>query len=271
MPDILLSSVAASLGLDEDKLRRLLAEANVRSGPPASAPEANRAIAAYYPDQELERSNFLRYAYLTPNGRTTTWLAASPAWRRLRISAQDSAPAAALLPNRSFPPAILEDELAPYLARIIQGNARNWDNRIYRLVEMDVVPHRAGASFTLDTYLRYRFTSGLMADELFRRLAESPDGTVPRSALPLRARWLPDAASLGRFEDRICAGGVNVLVALARPKPEVDYALFLHQRSGLVSEGQGSLSVIPMGYHEPMHDPSAEVSPAFTVFRKKVV
>ena len=61
---------------------------------------------------------------------------------------------------------------------------------------------------------------------------------------------------------RQCAGGAGAT------RTDNDYALFLHQRSRQVSEGRDDLSVIPMGYHESMHNPALEVDPAFSVFRE---
>ena len=267
----LVASVAESLDLDLGELRHLVgqAEANRRTdGKRADSATVNRILREYYTDAELERCDFRRYGFTVGGGAVSTWLAGRPHWRGMGLSTQSLLPSAKFVPLERVRPEITEVEVAPYLADIVRSKAQNWDNPIFRLLLAEFNGGNAETEFASDTYLRYRFTTGLMREEVFEWAAgtESFDSRRPR--LPLRERWLPTGSTLANYRERICAGGVNVLVALARPEPDNDYALFLHQRSRQVSEGRDDLSVIPMGYHESMHNPALEVDPAFSVFRE---
>ncbi|MHB1956705.1 MAG: hypothetical protein ACYCOU_23520, partial [Sulfobacillus sp.] len=53
------------------------------------------------------------------------------------------------------------------------------------------------------------------------------------------------------FSERICAGGVVCLLAIAR---EEDYLLILQERSAKVLNAVGRLAVVPKAFHQPLID-----------------
>jgi hypothetical protein len=69
----------------------------------------------------------------------------------------------------------------------------------------------------------------------------------------LRDHLMPTMAG---FADRFTAGGMQALVAVARPAPHHDFAIPLQVRSHRVSDGHGLYGVIPMAYHQAIrrHD-----------------
>src|SRR5205823_5597963 len=115
-------------------------------------------------------------------------------------------------------------------------------------------------TFGLDRYLRYRFTIGLLYEELALALdstAFKPDSILKDADyhLPIRKQLLPRNRTLLDFNSQVRVPGVHVTFAFART-PETngfgdDFGIMLQRRSAHVSMGQGSIAVVPSGTHQP--------------------
>jgi transcriptional regulator with XRE-family HTH domain len=152
-----------------------------------------------------------------------------------------------------------------------------YDAPFYRLMGMRADAGSLDTEISLDSFVRYRFTVGLLADELYEALlrARHPSHVAKHRThwLPLRSRYLSDGVALADFPGRICAGGVLALVAFARGRPHDDYILALQRRGATVSDAPGLLSVIPKAFHGPSVLPHeqgrrAEAAASATLYRE---
>ena len=121
------------------------------------------------------------------------------------------------------------------------------DNPLYRLLNAHIANNQLEASLGLTTFAAYALTSDLLEAELLDSLSTKAD-----TALPLRDTYLQSIRSALSFVDRLCAGGVACLLAIAR---EEDYLLLIQERSPRVVNVAGRLSVIPKAFHQPLGDP----------------
>ncbi len=140
------------------------------------------------------------------------------------------------------------------------------DVPIYRLLDTDVVNGHVGRAVGVAPFVQYALTTDLLETELIDAITGS------RSDMPLRDKHLPDIASVIDVSDRVCAGGVLALCAIARPadryRGAADYALLVQERSGKVVNAAGRLSVIPKGFHRPLADVRADAHLGTTLRRK---
>ena len=116
----------------------------------------------------------------------------------------------------------------------------------------------------------YALTMDLLEREIAKTLAVGKDARP--GDLPLRDRYLPDVATVLDLPNRVCAGGVVGLTAIARPaepfRGPADYALLVQERSGQVVNGAGRLAVIPKGFHEPLTDVRGDARIGSTLLRE---
>ncbi|WP_442860888.1 transcriptional regulator [Amycolatopsis sp. CA-230715] len=138
------------------------------------------------------------------------------------------------------------------LAETLSMNTRLVDSPLYRLLSIDIREHQLGGSFGVAQFVHYALTADLLENELVDAVAA---GTT---AMPLRDRYLPDLRSVLDVGDRLCAGGVLALTAIARPadpyRGDADYLLLVQERSGNVLNAARRLAVIPKGFHQPLTD-----------------
>jgi hypothetical protein len=165
------------------------------------------------------------------------------------------------------------EETVRLLALMQEEGMTLWDSQVYRLLELSVNPSQMKARFALDGFLHYRFTDGLLLDELVNRLLDEDlnfEQVVVNSErlLPQRRRILPNGRSFVDFPARMCTGGPVVVFAMARPKPDSDYIIPIQRRSKAVADSQGMLSVIPQAYHQHMVDETNEISLSSSVYRE---
>jgi hypothetical protein len=156
-------------------------------------------------------------------------------------------------------------------ARLVEMGVKVWDEPQYRLMDFSDNPHVF--CFSETRFRNYRFTSGLLADELEDALIEckgDPERILRRHrSLPIRRALLPDPDSLVSPAQRECCGGIGVVFAMRRKTIEYDdYAFPVQLRSDQVSDQRGLYAVIPKGFHGPSVDPSIEVNVHWTVFRE---
>lgn len=168
-------------------------------------------------------------------------------------------------------PRITADRLAKYGALVASSGSEIYDQDLYRLLNISGFPRDLGVSFAVDSYFRYRFGVGLSAEELTVALMENSfnaEAVVRGRAdyLPLREYFLPNASRFEDYQSKVCAGGVQVTLAMARH--EGDFVIPIQVRSPKVDGGQGWRSIVPMAYHQPMVDADDEVSLESSVFRE---
>lgn len=174
---------------------------------------------------------------------------------------------------RSYPMEV--DDLAAKHAvhRLIEAVAldvRLTDTPIYRLLGLDVRQGAIGGAVGLASFVEYALTMDLLEGELLDAIVCD---VAPRSgSLPLRDRYLPDLGSVLDMSNRLCAGGVVALCAIARPsdayRGAADYVLLVQERSGHVLNAARQLAVIPKGFHEPLADYRSDAQVGATLRRE---
>jgi hypothetical protein len=150
------------------------------------------------------------------------------------------------------------------------------DAPIFRLLRMGLRQGRLEAAFGVDSFLRYRFTIGLLGEELVDALGRAcPEEVLAQREkwLPLRGRFLADGGALARPSSRVCSGGVLTCTAIARGHGRGDFLVLVQRRSPRVSDAHGLLSVIPKAFHQPIgfpHDAMLvrEVGVSSTLYRE---
>jgi hypothetical protein len=152
------------------------------------------------------------------------------------------------------------------LAETLSMNTRLTDSPIYRLLSTDIREHQLGGTFGMSQFVHYALTVDLLEGELVDTVAAGS------TAMPLRDRYLPDLRSVLSVGDRLCAGGVLALTAIARPadpyRGEADYLLLVQERSGHVLNAARRLAVIPKGFHQPLTDVRRDAQVGTTLRRE---
>lgn len=141
---------------------------------------------------------------------------------------------------------------------------------LYRLLDADVRSGHIGGTLGVTHFVHYALTGDLMEGELVDAIAAGSP-TEPGS-LPLRDSHLPNVGAVLGLSDRLCAGGVLALTAIARPaRPfgqPADYLLLVQERSGYVVNAARRLAVIPKGFHQPLTDFRADARLGATLLRE---
>jgi hypothetical protein len=139
---------------------------------------------------------------------------------------------------------------------------------LYRLLSVDISQEQVHGRVSVVPFAEYALT----ADLLERELVDAVAGQAVAGQKPLRDKHLPNLDSVHRLSDRVCAGGVAALCAIARPRDQFhgarDFALLIQERSGQVLNATGRLAVIPKGFHQPLTDVRAETSIGATLRRE---
>ena len=152
------------------------------------------------------------------------------------------------------------------LAETLSMNTRLADSPIYRLLSTDIREHQLSGTFGVAQFVHYALTADLLEGELVDAVAAGS------TAMPLRDRYLPDLRSVLDVGDRLCAGGVLALTAIARPadpyRGEADYLLLVQERSGNVLNATRRLAVIPKGFHQPLTDVRRDAQVGSTLRRE---
>jgi hypothetical protein len=284
----IISAVAGLLGISGLDLRDRLKEyqKNRKLELDTAAANARRAageriartgllktVAEYYRQRGLGAAGGTEYAFLLGNRRIGSAIAVKPEWVGCDIPITRNSEMARFIqipqPKAYFP----KDEILDLLYTIELMQLRLWPAAIYRLVDVSLGLDRLETSFAEDEFIRYRFSEGLVIDELVKALMTVHFDpalvlTSTQKLLRIREKVLPDGQALFNFRNRICAGGITMVFAVARPQPHNDFAVVVQRRSGIVADGQGMLSIIPRAFHQPMVDVELEIAPSFTGFRE---
>ena len=147
-----------------------------------------------------------------------------------------------------------------------------WNDPLYQLIGCDG-PQEISREFIEVPFMKWRFTSGLLPDELMDVLINAKgDWTTifsePGRSFPLRTQLLPSRKALFDFSSRVCCGGLGLVVAIARPTPDSDYIIPLQVRSAKVNDGRGLLSVVPKAFHQGVVGSEAEVNVYWSAMRE---
>lgn len=217
----------------------------------------------------LQRAKGLAPYSFNIDGATpiVTNIVTKPDWTHLSVKLDSSSEHCRLAtPELIIPPLPYEYALDHAARLLVSASAAKLTNQpIYRLDYLHIEANQLTAHFAVDSFFRYRFTIGLLHDEIRTTLLEQGS----RMHLPLRQRLLPDRGALTDFSGRMCAGGASCLLAMARPEPFNDYEILIQLRSPLNVDGQGLISVIPQAFHQPTTpDAADQVGLASTVFRE---
>ena len=164
----------------------------------------------------------------------------------------------------------LEEILAKHGASIAGSRGLIWDDPIFALTDVGFTEDRLDVSFALNGFEAYRYSMGLLYEELEEvlRSGVAYQEIVDRrtGCLPLRTALLPDGHSLLDFSSRITAGGVHVLFAMATDR---GFVIPLQVRSNAVTEGGGMIGTVPIAFHQPLlSDAASEVALSQTVYRE---
>lgn len=159
---------------------------------------------------------------------------------------------------------------AQRLAETLVAGTRLIDMPLYRLLTISPGDGSISGTLGVTRFVRYALTLDMLEGELADALAEGRE--VRPGSLPLRDRYLPDLQSVLDISERLCAGGVLALCAIARRaspyRGPADYVLIVQERSGQVLNAARSLAVIPKGFHQPMTDYAADARIGATLRRE---
>jgi transcriptional regulator with XRE-family HTH domain len=264
------SKLYSAVGEAMDKRQRLHAVA------PVAPPRGNlgrQALIRYYTPEKLARGNLVLYRFTIEGTEIKLSVATRSDWMSVCVPLDGDQEQCHLVVAPRPPYHIPLENVARLLASFERSATRLWDSPGYRMIDAKVDSHQLAVSFALDAFYGYRFTTGLVQDELAEVVAADNFNVEEVIAhaevfLPLRQQILPDGAAAVDFRRRVCAGGAVTLLAIARPAPFNDFAIPVKRRSSIVADSPGMLSVIPKGFHEPSVDAWAERRPSFTVYRE---
>lgn len=147
------------------------------------------------------------------------------------------------------------DQAVQRVAETLEEETRLVNASLYRLLDVDIGPGKLSGSFGMAEFVQYALTMDLLEGEMVDALAEGRPA-LPGD-LPLRDHYLPDATSVLKTRQRMCAGGALALCAIARPargRQPADYVLLVQERGGHVLNASRRLAPIPKSFHEPLID-----------------
>jgi hypothetical protein len=186
----------------------------------------------------------------------TTSILTKPEWLDLACPLSHDRDLLTLVPSSRVRTEVSTRYAIDRLAEVRLAGVRLANMPLYRLLSIDVANASIKGTVGMAQFVEYALTSDLLEGELIRSL------TCPAPSMPIRDIFLPDVASVVNFEERLCAGGVLALCAIARPadsyRGPADYALLVQERSGSVVNATGQLAVIPKGFHAPLTEARAE-------------
>lgn len=155
------------------------------------------------------------------------------------------------------------------VAETLELGTRLVNMPLYRLSSIDAGAHSIRGDVGVTPFVHYALTMDLLEGELLDAL--STGSNLEPGTLPLRDHYLPDLGAATSLGERLCAGGVLALCAIARPAGlhgDADYLLLVQQRSGSVVNANRRLAVIPKGFHQPIADYRADTQLGATLLRE---
>ncbi len=169
---------------------------------------------------------------------------------------------------------VLEEQTVRVANKLKLLGVRIWDQAIYRLLSDPFSGEKPKFSFSVSKFLNYRYSAGLLEDELIDCLIKY-ENDIPAilqersTTLPLRNELLPTKTSFTHLSERLSTGGVACIVAMARGAPDHDYIIPLQFRSHAVAEGREIYTGSIQAWHQPnVGDYHNEASLYWTVLRE---
>jgi|WetSurMetagenome_2_1015567.scaffolds.fasta_scaffold91232_2 hypothetical protein len=231
----------------------------------------NKLLIRYYDNQTNINSNSLFYSIEIEGHVIDTLQITKPEWIHNYVD---------IKPCNNFKIAekkhldvIIPIEKVAELISLIEALDWNiWNDLTYCLADMNVGSGSLNASFYADDYYKYKYSIGIILEEAREGIVKAKydiNKVISNNAdlLPLRKIFLPSYQRIFDYKNRISAGGVLVLLAMAR-KDEDDFCFVIQSRSSNVADSQNLLSVIPAAFHQPMVDPYFEINPYYTIHRE---
>jgi hypothetical protein len=174
------------------------------------------------------------------------------------------------IPRQRDVPEVGARDAVDRLAEVSVLDVRLANAPLYRLLDVEITGDAISGSVGLVPFAEYALTLDLLESELADAVLGG--GSTRRGALPLRDRYLPGLSAVLNLRDRLCAGGVLGLCAIARPadpfRGPADYALVVQERSAHVLNSPRRLAVIPKGFHQPLEDVRADARIGATLWRE---
>lgn len=179
-----------------------------------------RVLEEYYSDHDFSTNGLRRYR-VSVNGkiRETSQLT-TDCWVAMATNLSDIA-----YNLREAPIPYTPDAVRAYAPSVIQRlndtSVETWDNPTFRLMSVPIAQTVQSLDFSLTSFLSYRFTIGLLEDEIKESLVKY-EGNVTRilserkKSSPIREAFLPDAGCIADLSNRLCVGGPVVVFAVAR-------------------------------------------------------
>lgn len=157
--------------------------------------------------------------------------------------------------------------------RLKQLQPKMWQADIYRLTHVDISDDHIVAEFAISDFMSHMDVNGLISLETEEALIDAGLDVkeVVRRAdrvLPIREAVMGSGGQIEDLTSRLCAVGVSVLFATARPSPHNDYVFYTVRRSTRVALGPGMLAPVPQGIHQPLDDRFNNSSISDTVYRE---
>jgi hypothetical protein len=241
------------------------------------------AVIGKYYKQLLPGDRWFQYEYQAEGYRKLTTVFTTKALLDMEIDLSDEdsgivirTPRKTSLPSSDLDPEMLrlfKDYGKLKLEQQIQRGTTLFSNPTFVVENISFEKRLSEIGFGLVDFLKYRFTSGLLGDELTESLVRSKgniDAIVnePLTFLPIRSRLMSTRSALDNFSSRYCAAGVNAFVAIRRGKPYDDFGIPVHLRSQKVATGSNKWSLTPQAYHQQLMNSKREAYLQLTVFRE---
>ncbi len=288
---LILVLLGALLGVAFDRLTRYLRKRNLLAAKKERTAKIEQIAAAkrkidserltsevlggFYSPIGLKEQHLCRYVVSVKGKTTDTAVVTRKEWRNLRLRIAPNSEECSLTESSGVP-TLSGREREALLGALKKEGRRIDDKPIFRLVSFDISSDTSRFNLALDRFYNYLCSTGALERELYQALIDSdfyPQNVIKDSQrfLPLRSRFLPDAAALMNPGNRMCAGGPHVLLAFRRPKESGnDYAFFARRRSAEVATGDRLISMVPMGYHQPTSESTTrdEIPLAMSIYRE---
>ena len=254
--------------LSSISLAEIQARANKRSS--VTRQQMAEALLTYY---KTDSSNFGTYRVLGDGqDEALTTILTRPEWVGLghKIPSQSESFAFEKPTGVEAPFDVIDTDRA--LSRIgetLLAGTRLVNSPIYRLLDTDIGDEKISATMSVIDFIAYALTVDMLEGELAGELSQSSD----RPKLPLRDLYLPDVESVMNPRERVCAGGVLALTAIARPadglrRVQPDYVLLVQERGGQVLNANKKLAVIPKCFHGPLANFREDAPASASLFRE---
>ena len=158
----------------------------------------------YYGESVLDQAGLQRYGMEISGELVMTSLATARTWIGARVPLGSEHEDCSLVPAPPQAPRPTDREAAEILNDIQARNLKIWNSPIFRLLDLSLKKRDLAAKFCIDDFLRYRFTTGALHDELIQALQETGfniEDVINRGAdlLKLREKHLPPTRALTDF------------------------------------------------------------------------